>query len=137
MDAQIRVAQEVSCLIYETATAKPRSKVDSDDQYEPIVSNLVAHSAGRCELFSRVAEITTPVIVKIKQAGQIPTELYVFSLFQEGGGGHTETTLGPFTSHTMCNVLEALARDRDFATRRCRRWEPANVEGTSDSVREE
>ncbi|MDQ5850239.1 MAG: hypothetical protein M3544_14875, partial [Pseudomonadota bacterium] len=57
----------------------------------------------------------------IKTAGRLPPELYAFSLSQAVDGGHRESLVGFFTRREGCEALEALAREREFATTPCRR----------------
>lgn len=101
METRTRLAQEVSCLAHQAAGT--------------------AHHKARCELFTRIAEATAPAFRDIKTAGRLPPELYVFSLYQALDGGHAESLVGFFTRREGCEALEALAREREFATTPCRR----------------
>jgi hypothetical protein len=101
METRNRLAQEVSCLAHQSAGTE-------------------RHKA-RCELFTRIAEATAPVFSDIKSAGRLPPELYVFSLSRALDGGHAESLVGFFTRSESCETLEALAREREFATSPCRR----------------
>jgi len=101
METRTRLAQEVSCLAHQAAET--------------------AYHKARCDLFTRIVEATAPAFRDIKTAGRLPPELYGFSVYQAVDGGHAESLIGFFTRREGCEALEALAREREFATKPCRR----------------
>jgi len=87
------------------------------------------------ELKSQVYKYNKPYFEIVRNAGEVPKNIFVFHIFEEFVHEdskpvpigyefvYSKTTIGIFESLEECNIFEEYARDLNLATQKCHRWE--------------
>jgi hypothetical protein len=86
-----------------------------------------------CAVFTQAEVERTTVFEHVKQTGALPSEAYVFSIFDtndedtgdDDSERFVEVDVGPIRTLDNCQRLEAVVRAEHVPTRSCQRWTPA------------
>ncbi len=125
IQATQRYRAESSCATAEFLTDVVVEESREDNAF---VSEFVLGIRNECTLFNLAEAETREVFQSVKQAGKLPEQVYVFSLFVydpnlEGSfAGYAEETIGLFDDMEDCTRVEQAAWELNLPTRRCVHW---------------
>ena len=102
--------------------SKDSGTIKYDDITDKLIHRIRDSLKKRCAFYELVTEQVIPVFEQIKQTGNIPPEVYLFSIFEEEDYGYSERKLGLFPNLQSCEKLELSIRDNGSATKQCRLW---------------
>jgi hypothetical protein len=127
---EIATNRTVSCVISDalgkkaTVSASKQSQ-QKDELAEKIIAQMISKNSSECEFFKKVVTETDVAFEKIKADGKLPRETWLFSIFgsPDTNDRYEKTDIGLFLSIASCEQIEALAKQTDFGTQRCRRWQ--------------
>lgn len=96
---------------------------EADDEYVRLLAISRGHET-KCRVLAEAARLSREAADSIEAAGKMPEKVFVASIFEPNGAGFDEQELGPFLAIEDCSRVEAMAREADLPTRRCRAWQP-------------
>jgi len=124
----IKVETMMNCMLTDTFNKKKelsdKSQAASTAQ-EEIMRKIQNSAETKCGLFTKISKNTNAFFDKAKAAKKLPSESYVFYIYDDPdeNNKYREQTIGLFETMRDCNQMEELARHAGIATKRCGLWQ--------------
>jgi len=121
------VFKELNCIDKDAwQNGEGLKNLKNKDKAEEIVNSIFQSFSNKCVLFSSAIKDTEPVYKIIRTERRMPENLYIFSIYlphyEKNDDLYVEHQIGLFPDIDSCTSVEALARDYEIPSTKCKKW---------------
>jgi hypothetical protein len=117
------INRELNCIARDAA---PIGEGPKKDETEKMLNEIFQSFSNKCLLFSTAIKVTDPVYKIIRTERRMPDNLYKFSIylpqFEKSDDLYVEHQIAFFPDEISCVSVEALARDYEIPSTKCKKW---------------
>lgn len=119
------INKELNCIAKDSAPSGEGLKKGAEE--ERMFNRIFQRFANKCIFFSTAIKTTEPVYKIIRNEKRMPGNLYVFSIYlpqlENSDDLFAEHQIGFFPNEISCVSVEALARDYEIPSTKCKKWD--------------